>query len=347
MTTYIAAGIVIVAPFANLDLDLDQTDALNDWIRDVPDGPGPVNDIHGNPIPDLRAVTVIQAPTAPIRCDGTLNLTGRQHLAIRNLTIQSVAWPRLTPHLLLDHCNHIHLHQPTIIGTKPADLGYNAKRETETAYRLAGSQNVTLNAPSSQAVWGDHLYFGKTNRNPAWTQNVTVIDGTFGDSGRDPIAATAARNITIARCTFGNGRTCIDLEPNGAQGGVDQFTVTDCIFDGTYTGIFLASASPSDVGTVENVTVTGNTVTSQDLQTMIVGGSRRANFTLTDNTGTRSVGRGSGAIMNFDGVTGTITVTGNTNPVNPNRNMRMARFPNCAEAGATINYHDNQPADLT
>jgi hypothetical protein len=324
-------------------LDVDQTDALNMWANTIPNGPGALADLDGNPVPNLRGVTLVDLTGLTYRVDGTLTLLGLLNVAIRGLTIVRVTYPALAPQLVLDHCTNLILQQPDITGTKAEGWTYQAKRETETAYRLLGSGPVVLNHPRAQNVWGDHLYFGKTNRNPRKTSDVTVTGGTFGDSGRDPIAATAANNITVTDCTFGNGRTCIDLEPNGTQGGVNGITVTDCTFAGQYQLLFLASASPSTVGIVENVTIARNQIPHGSLQTVITGGERRANITVTDNTATQSIGRPSGAVLNFTGVEGPITVTGNTQPVNPNRGMRVARFTDCP---GPIDYRDNQPADL-
>jgi hypothetical protein len=326
-------------------LDTDATDQLNAWAATIPNGPGALNNLDGQPIPDIRGVTLIDLTGHTYRVDGTLTLLGLLNVAIRGLTITRVTWPALTPQLAIDHCTNLILDHPNITGTKTEGFTYQAKRETETAYRLLGSGPVVLNQPRAQNIWGDHLYLGKTNRNPRKTSDVTVTGGTFGDCGRDPIAATACTNVTVTNCTFGNGRTCIDMEPNGAAGGVNGLTVTDCTFAGQYQLMFAASVSGSTVGTVENITIARNTAPQHHLQTMIGGGERRANLTITDNTGTISVGRPSGAVMNFTGCTGNLTVTGNTNPVNPNRNMRMARFVDCDQA--VIDYHDNQPADLT
>jgi hypothetical protein len=326
-------------------IDTDQTDALNQWAATIPNGPGALLDLDGQPVPNLRGVTLIDLTGRTYRVDGTLTLLGQLNVAIRGLTIIRCAYPALAPQLTIDHATNLILDQPNITGTKTEGFTYQAKRETETAFRLLGSGPVVINQPTTNNIWGDHLYLGKTNRNPRWTTDVTVTGGRFGDSGRDPIAATACKNVTITDCTFGNGRTCIDMEPNGAQGGVNGLTVTDCTFAGTYQLMFAASVSGSTVGIVENVTIARNTAPRHHLQTMIGGGERRSNLTFTDNTGTISVGRPSGAVLNFKDCTGQLTVTGNTNPVNENRNMRIARFVNCDQA--VIDYHDNHPADLT
>jgi hypothetical protein len=336
---------VLEPPDIPTGLDVDQTDNLNTWAETIPDGPGQLADIYGNPIPNLRGVTVINLTGRNYRADGTLTLLGHQDTAIIGLNITRLAGTG--PQLVVDHCTHLTLDLADITGTKPQGARYNAAHENETAFRLLGSTRTTITRPQTRNIWGDHIYLGKTNRHWRKTSDTTITDGIFGESGRDPIAATAANNTTITNCVFSNGRTCIDLEPNGTAGGVNGITVTDCTFNGTYQLMFLASVSSSTVGIVENVHIEHNHVPNGHLQTMISGGERRANITILDNEGTVSVGRPSGAVLNFNQCSGNITVTGNRNPINHGRTppMRIARFTNSDTA--TITYQDNWPDDDT
>ncbi|HEX2384239.1 MAG TPA: hypothetical protein VHI95_16465 [Acidimicrobiales bacterium] len=334
----------------------DQTAALLEFIATVPDGPGPVRDATGAFLRDaegniIRAKNEIVIP-AVYRVDQMFRLIGRTDLSLRftSLGQKTGKFVRVTPdddrgapHLVLNHCNFMYLHRPWIVGTKPAGFGYDATREAQHALQFESSTYIDVYLPRTKKIWGDHLYFGKHSGETMWSDHITVDGGVFGESGRDPMAMTAASNIVVRNSSFGACRTCIDLEPNGSTGGVTGVLVDSCQF-GAHRLNFLAALSGSTVGVVEQVTVNGCSVTGGNIAVTVAGGERRANFTFTANTGDVALGNPRGAVMWFDGVQGAITVTGNRNPVQMGRTppMRIARFPNCP---GPITYEGNWPAD--
>jgi hypothetical protein len=334
-------------------LDTDATDQLNAWLNNIPDGPGEMRDIYGTTIPNIRAATIVELNANPYRVDGTLNLVGLADLVIRGLNITRIAQAgggtyKTKPHIIFNHCTFLTLIDPVVTGPNTT-YTYQAQRETETAYRFLGAAGCELIRPRATGIWGDHLYFGRTNQSPVRARSILVVDGIFGHSARDPIAAASAENVTIRNCTFEGGRTCIDAEPNGAQGGVYGLTVDGCTF-GTHTGIFLASVGGSTIGIVDGVTI-NNCSTAGDLQILVGGGERRANFTITDNTGAKQYGAARACVMKLTGTTGTTTVTGNTNPMDANKHMHMARFYThegielAPGPDNGIIYSDNHPDD--
>jgi hypothetical protein len=251
---------------------------------------------------------------------------------------------RSAPHFVLNHCNYMELNNVWIVGTKPDGAGYNASLEAQHAFQFESSTNINVQSPRSEQIWGDHLYFGKHTGDTKWSDQITVDGGVFGESGRDPMAMSAASNITVQNSSFGACRTCIDLEPNGSAGGVSDVLVNSCDF-GPHQLNFLAALSSSTVGVVERVTVRACSVTGGNIQVTVAGGERRADFWFTGNTGDVALGNPRGAVMWFDGVGGTITVAGNRNAVQMGRTppMRIARFPNCP---GPIVYFGNWPADV-
>lgn len=332
-------------------LGVDQSQALLDWIVTVPNGPGIMRGLDGAPVLDstgeiMRGVNRIVFD-GEFHVDARFRLIGRIDLMLdfgETGKFTRVNRQEQVPHFVLNHCSFCYLDHFRLQGTKPKGMRWQAQREAEHGIRFEGSQGIRVRWPEIDDVWGDHFYFGKTNLDSTLTTRCEVTDAVCGESGRHSISMTAAKECQVLRSTFGNGRTCIDFEPNGARGGVWDARVDGCTFAGIYTGLFCASASPSTEGVVEGVTVVDCKVPNGSLQTVIEGGARRASFAFDGNEGVRAVGKNNGAVLYFRGVDG-VTVKGNRNPVQLGRvtglPMRVARFVDCTD----VVYADNWPAD--
>jgi polygalacturonase len=150
--------------------------------------------------------------------------------------------------------------------------------------RLSECQGVVLSGVTfrQSASWNIHLSLCDdvqvhhiTVFNPAYAQNgdgidvdscrnVTIADSKFdaGDdaiclkSGMDEAGRKRARpteNITITRCTVGTGHGGVVIGSE-MSGGVSNVNVSDCVFDGTDSGLRFKSVRGRG-GIVENVNV--------------------------------------------------------------------------------------------
>jgi hypothetical protein len=315
----------------------DQSAALMAWINtNVPNGRGPVRDDSGNVMHD-DAGEVVRAKNRIIfnemyRVDEEFRMVGRTDLVFdfegggggfaRGTDMPGVK------HTAWNHCAYIDLVWPFVHGLKPVGAGYDAAREHEAAFWFESCVAVNINGAESTGVWGDHFYLGKHSGDPKWCDRIMITNSLCGESGRDPLAVTAAGHVTLSGGSFGRCRTCVDLEPNGASGGVSDVLVENVDF-GAHSGNFFAAMGGNwTEGTVDRVAIVDNTVRGGTLTSVVSGGLRRSDFTVNGNTATQGTGNGKGAVIQMRGVTGQKVVTGNKCPLQPNRTppMRMARF---------------------
>jgi hypothetical protein len=82
------------------------------------------------------------------------------------------------------------------------------------------STDITLANVHVQEVYGDAIYIG------GGSANVVVQGGVFSYTGRQGIAITEARHVTLDGFMLRKaGRFCIDLEPNVQRVAVRQVTI--------------------------------------------------------------------------------------------------------------------------
>ena len=328
----------------------DQAPAFTAWLNTVPSGPGPLYRADGSIFPARFKNRVII--DKPYRLDTTLRPNGKGELefAFRDDgSWNRVAWPMLTPQTVWNHCSFIDFLNPVINGSKLDGYTWQAKRESEHAMAFESCVGMYVKDARFSQVWGDDFWIGKHAGDPKWSSNIVIEGAVCRETGRDPVAITAAKNVTIRNCSFGPGRTCLDMEPNGASGGVADVLMEDCTFTGPYLLKFFSAVGGSTEGVVERVSILNNTGVNLALQAAVGGGERRADFTVVGNTGDRSIGNSvgvgdnRGCLMWFNGVQGEVVVTDNRNPVNKNRNMRIARFNDCPD----VTYERNWPDQAT
>jgi polygalacturonase len=145
------------------------------------------------------------------------------------------------PLLVFARCQRVRVEGITIQNSPALNFGINGCQD-------ATADGVTiLNPPDSPNTDGI---------NPKGAQRV-LISRCHIDTGDDCIAAGGGkdtgveRDILITDCTFLHGHGC--SIGSGTMGGVSNFTVRRCTFDGTDTGIRLKSARDRG-GLVENLT---------------------------------------------------------------------------------------------
>lgn len=272
---------------------------------------------------------VCLAPGGRYRVDGQLHLLHRENLTIdgQGALIFAITASDV-PRLLIDKGGSgIVVRNLTIEGVSARDPAPDPgapAAEGNHGIAIGGASDVEIgpNVHISD-VSGDGIYLaaGGMGSAIAWADTIRVHDSTIERVGRMGISITdGARNVDIERNRFDAiAKYVFDIEPNGhvfdgVPAGADHVRFSDNVI-GTY-GLDSAMTAwlmaGTGVGPETNVEFSRNVVTGGALRIGVwnVGGSVRANFSITDNVGMTTV---SGPVMFFEGVSG-LTVSGNTQP---------------------------------
>ena len=230
-------------------------------------------------------------------------------------------WPRGRRHFLIEGGRWIVVRNLTIKGANPnagtGDAAYNSAYEAQHGFEFAGVQGGELEHVTVTDIYGDFVYFGPYNGRI--TSQVRVHDSDFERNGRQGMAFTSARDITIERVRMAQVRRAhFDIEPNFTTDTIRRISIRGNTF-GPGRLLFLASGGAG--GVVEDISVTDNTLSGKPLNIDIKPpvGYRRARFTIRGNTSDATFGSLAPliGIARVDGV----DVEGNTNPLDPRRAM--------------------------
>jgi hypothetical protein len=128
--------------------------------------------------------------------------------------------------------------------------------EAQHGFEIADhSTGISLVNVRVDDVYGDAVYIGGDS------SDVAIQGGAFSFTGRQGIAVTAARRVTLEGFTLQNaGRYCIDLEPNVPRVAVDQVTIRNTIAMCPKGWLIVHS------GTVHNVYTANNSYNGRPMQ---------------------------------------------------------------------------------
>jgi hypothetical protein len=291
-------------------------------------------------IPDGSVVSF--APDTYI-IDATFTVTNRHRLTFECAGATFVATTkgdRRRAHWRFVDCTDITINDVTIVGANPngglAENAYNPAFEAQHGVEIIGCRNVTLNRPTITDVWGDFVYIaaGWPISQATWSDGVEVQGFTFARNGRQAVAVIAGRNINVHHGTIDAvRRSVLDIEPNlpGVVQGCRNLSFSDNTIGDFRLTFFACRGAGGDIG---DVTVTRNRLHGNRaaMKVTIVGppsAARRGPIALVDNTAEAGIGSGGDAVAMYlyrcDGV----TVTGNTQPLQPGRNMALVGLNDC------------------
>jgi hypothetical protein len=230
---------------------------------------------------------------------------------------------------LLDGDDRITIRDFKIVGDNAGGgtaSSYRAGCEYQAGVTLLHATNVEISDVLISNVWGDCLFVDQAGS--AWSDGVWFHDSTCQLNGRQGVAITAGKHVTVERVAFDRlSRHVLDIEPYVASGGG-----TDIIFrDNTVTNYgtsrvnvntwYVFSAYSTQGSVIRDVTVTANTVTGGTLSSQ-VNVNRSQNIAFTNNTSSMSA---TGPVLVFVDVDG-LTVTGNRQPL---PSGSLASFSGC------------------
>jgi len=345
-----SAGIGTVYSIPNSipsDGSSEVSQAINDWITSIPNGtPGAYN--------------VAQFATNGVYwTDSTIQAVYKAYVTFagngstfvrRNQLPGTAIATRKRSHWRFNHCAFFTYDNLHVEGEANPTAGYNSALEAQHAFSHMSSVQSQSNHCTANNVWGDGFNFAcNISGQPAAHHRVSNFSS--GIVHRQSVSVTTGNDITFSSCHFGqSARSGVDLEPNSNSGFATNILFEDCSW--AFHALNWLAAAPQG-GIVSDVTMSrctdnspmGLMVTCDPTYT--VGGVTpvRANFTIDSCTSTTPNGGPSGAIMNFDFTTGTVTVTNNVQPLQPNLTppMRVARFDAYTTANAVITYQGNTP----
>jgi hypothetical protein len=286
--------------------------------------------------------TIVFRAGATYRLDQSIVLANRRNLVFEGngATLRANASGTAalsSPFRLNPGNNGIVIRGFAIVGNNPnTTTVYNPAQEDQMGILVYGSSNVEIAHNTISHTWGDGVYVGMNVSTRASSESVSIHDNTFTYIGRSGVALTAANHVTIDHNTFDKvGLHVFDIEPDYSYEVVTYNAFTNNTVGSyghstAFVGFLLASNGAAGA-TVNNISVTGNTVTGNPHQgydgsprglNTYVTTARQGSFTVSNNTTTMAA---TGPVIYFANVDG-VTVQGNTQPLTRGS---VAGFTNC------------------
>jgi hypothetical protein len=282
--------------------------------------------------------------------DGTITISGKHGLTVNgnNSSFRAMTsgaelpakQARTRDQFLVINSSNITIANAIAYGANPyaglSDRAYNPAFEAQQGFEISSSSYVTLDHDQAYNVYGDFVYIGGSGTRPS--RYVTVKDSTFRANGRIGMTVANATDVLIYHNSLDlMRRSVFDLEPYASVWVIERVTIQDNTVGQARLNFF------SNYGTcavVDNIAVLHNQLVGQELNGTILNQTgctiRRHNFTFADNTSDKAFGTPSGMALEFVGVDG-ISLTNNVVPLQPGRNMHLARLTNSSYAAGTSN----------
>jgi hypothetical protein len=274
----------------------DASAALNTWLASVPNGS-----------------TIVFKAGGIYRMNVGLTFSNRSGLTFEGngATLRSNGDASRASSLF--HLNggnrNIRIRNFTLVGNSSTPGVWSTVGEQAHGIAVNGGTGVEIANVTVSAVWGDGLYVR------GWADTVWLHDSHVVSNGRMGVAIVSGRNVTVERVAFDKvGYGVFDIEPNEATGGASNVKFinnTVGVVSQVRGKAFLFGANGAAGSVVSDVTVSGNTVTGDSLDTYVTNTTRRQNIAFTNNT---AHGVSPGPVLYFAHVDG-LTVTGNVQPL--------------------------------
>jgi Right handed beta helix region len=201
------------------DCSGDVTPALSKWISSVPDNS-----------------TLMLGKGACYRVDGSLAITNRRNLLLEGngATLKATTkGTRTRTHFGIDNSENIIVRNLIVKGANPSAgatrAAYDEELEAQHGFNLGGVRRVLLDGVQASDVYGDFVYISSSGQGPTRGQpseHVAVVRSRFTRSGRQGVAITSARDVTIRGNAISDvARSMFDLEPNTERNAVRDIRI--------------------------------------------------------------------------------------------------------------------------
>jgi Right handed beta helix region len=189
------------------DCSTDVTAPLAKWVASVPDNS-----------------TLTLGKGACYQVEGSLVISSRRSLLLdgNGSTLQAkTTGTRTRIHFGIDNSENIIVRDLTVKGANAhagaTPSAYNAKLEAQHAFNLGGVRHVLLENVRASDVYGDFVYISSSRRGQP-SEHVAIVHSQFSRNGRQGIAVTSARDVTIRGNDIAEvARSMFDLEPNSTR----------------------------------------------------------------------------------------------------------------------------------
>jgi hypothetical protein len=300
----------------------DVTAQLQRFVDSVPDG-----------------ATVVFPHGATYRIDGTLEFRDRWRLTVEGNGASLEAGARGGPnraHVRLTDGGDWTIRNLTVRGANRADGHFDPNYQWQHGFDMRGVQGARLDHVTIEDVLGDDIYIGLSTTRPRWSQDISIIDSTGMGSGRMAIAITAGRRITVDGGLWSKpGLSTFDVEPNGRPGGADRIVIENATLG---PGARDRALDITGDGPVSNVTMRNNFLAGRPLHVRVDQGQERPrNIAIEGNTSRVTFSGPPPAAMIFRNTDG-VTVTGNTQLLQPGRNLAMVATEACTRVDTPGQY---------
>ena len=283
------------------DCTADVTEQLASWIGAVPDGS-----------------VIAFARRGCYRIDGTLEIRDRHRLDFRgngaSFRAMTAGGADRSQWRLAGGADLV-LRGMRIRGANGAGGRFDAARQHQHAFDLAGVHDVSIRHVTASATYGDCFYIGARDGRPrSWSRDVSIRDSSCRGTGRMGVAVVAGRGIEVRRTRFGAiGRTVLDVEPVAAGHGARRLRFADNRARGPLPGGFFSAIGD---GPVDGVTVARNTLTGAGMYMAALAppGARRSSIRITGNRSDTAYRAPGSAALDFERIDG-LTVARNAIPV--------------------------------
>ena len=307
------------------DCSSDVTSSLSKWIASVPDNS-----------------TLMLDKGACYQIEGSLTITNRRSLLFdgNGATLQAkTRGTRTRIHVGIDNSENIIVRNLTVKGANPhagaRSSAYNPQFEAQHGFNLGGVRHVLLDNVQVSDVYGDFVYIsssGQGNSRGQPSTHVAVVRSRFSRSGRQGIAITNGRDVTIRGNEISDvARSLFDLEPNTERNAVQAIRIEQNT-TGAAVNFWIASkGAGSQIG---DIVVRDNTMRAATGGLVFVFGGRgaaRGPFAFDGNrlrvTGAVTDEGAVGAF--FFAHTDTIEIRNNQIGLPRGRNMPTVELRNC------------------
>jgi hypothetical protein len=283
------------------------------------------------------------------RIDGTIRISGKHALTIDGGNSRFKAMTdgselpakqaRVRDQFIVINSSNITIKNAIVYGANAhaglSESAYVPAFEAQHGFEISSASYVTLDRVQAYEVYGDFVYIGGGT---VPSRHVTVTNSTFRANGRIGMSVTNATDVSISNNVLDEMRRSVfDLEPYAAKWVVERVRIQHNVIGAARLN-FLSDYGACAV--VNNIAVVQNRLIGQEMNGEVINragcGIRRRNFTFSGNTSDKAIGTPSGMALKFVGVDG-ISLTNNLVPLQPGRNMHLARLTDSSLAAATGN----------
>jgi hypothetical protein len=294
-----------------LSIDRTATQSVNRQLSEF------LSSVHSNTI-------VVFPAKSRYRIDGRIKITGVHDVTINGNGAEFIAVDKgdqKRRHWVLEDVHHVVLANFSIKGANPnggiAREAWKTKYAFQHGIQLNGATGVTITNVTITDTYGDFVYLGP-DAGGKWTDSVVIQKCHFLRNGRQGIALTAARNVTIRNNEISMVRqSSIDIEPNSEAGGAENVTITGNVF-GPGRQKFLTITGQGS--RVNNILVENNQLQGRSMTIIARTLSRfkqRTNIRIINNRSDTRYSSDS-PLMSFQRLD-TVVIRGNTGILDPKR----------------------------